>query len=535
MKNINVFGYATFGTPNGFMQSCIHGNESLENVLKKFDLKSDAIQLLSPNDRIYSIRKELIQNDIILSYSFYTYAKERNSNRSGTFIGTSLVFTNEILPENLTLKSLHEIHSNLNRNNVDSNNFVLNINDSKDFNLQNIFSKDFEKLEHQTNKVSFLEWDNSGKNLVILTTKFNHNEIQTLYKKSLQILPKYDTIYFIDSKEIAEFVSQKRLFRLIDKNGLDQEIQILQDERKQKRTDAIAKFEKHKIQLEEEKNREIENRKKQIEQNEQKQSENQKKIEESKSDLSKLENLYKTFAGKISALKYSLHSGKNLDEVNNSYKQFEKEFNEEKRKLSSTNHVSSISNPRNTSQISPYLNPYEKPNYGNYEDDEDDEENNFSKILKIVSLVLNIFLIAGIIYLYFINSENEKKLANVENIATSNVGIESNESDPVLVETKLNPIPNDIAKNKIEEIQNKLIDNSTRIDEVVKIVFEINKPVRDIYKYQKGDYEEYLIQENPSAFDSNKVLIKKDSLTKIPFYKDDNMKNESINSTISTK
>ena len=69
----------------------------------------------------------------------------------------------------------------------------------------------------------------------------------------------------------------------------------------------------------------------------------------------------------------------------------------------------------------------------------------------------------------------------------------------------------------------------------MKIVFEINKPVRDIYKYQKGDYEEYLIQENPSAFDSNKVLIKKDSLTKIPFYKDDNMKNESINSTISTK
>lgn len=230
MKNINVFGYATFGTPNGFTQSCIYGNKNLEKALKTFDLKTDAIQLLSPNDRIYSSRKEGIADKFIISYSVYTYAKEKNSNRSGTFIGTSLVFTNEILPENLILSSLHDVHQRLKNNNVSNN--VLTINHSKDFNIENIFSKDFEKLEHQTHQLNVLEWENSGKNLVVFIPKFGNNEIQNLFKKSFELLPKYDTIFFIDSKEIAEFVSQKRLFRIIDKNGLDQEIQILEEEKK---------------------------------------------------------------------------------------------------------------------------------------------------------------------------------------------------------------------------------------------------------------------------------------------------------------
>ncbi len=301
MKNINVFGYATFGTPNGFTQSCIYGNKGLEKVLKTFDLKTNAIQLLSPNDRIYSIRKESVQNNIILSYSFYTYAKERNSNRSGTFIGTSLVFTNEILPENLTLKSLHEIHSNLNLNNVDSKSFVLNINHSKDFNLLKIFSKDFEKLEHQTTRFNFQEWENIGKNLVIHIPKFDQNEIQNLFKKSLQILPKYETIYFIDSKEIAEFVSQKRLFRIIDKNGLEQEIEILQNERKQKITNAISSLKNQKEKLKEEEKRELENQKIKIDKKEQAHSENGKNIQEDKQNLTKLENRYKIFSDNISS------------------------------------------------------------------------------------------------------------------------------------------------------------------------------------------------------------------------------------------
>ncbi|MEG2334539.1 hypothetical protein [Chryseobacterium sp.] len=530
-ENIYLYAFATFGHPNDFRQTCfLPTKRGTELNIKLFDL-TNSIKVY-PNSELYAIRKEIANGMKIISYSKYTFAKEKLSERDGTFIGSSILYTKSIANENITLKKLNHIHNELIKKNIVEER--LTVTHSKDFLLAKTVVSDFDKISLELKIIDkSIDFSVSNDNLVVYS-RLEESNLQQKLKKSLELLSKFDTLFFTDDKNIVDFTKSRGIYKVVTEADFDKEIEKIHIERKQKITDAIAKFEKNKLQLEEEKNREIENRKKQIEQNQQKQSENQKKIEESKSDLSKLENLYKTFAGHISILMSNLHSGKTLDEVNNSYKQFEKEFNDEKRKLSSTNHVSSVSNPRSTSQVSPFSNPYEKPNYGNYNDG-DDGKNNFSKILTIISLVLNVLLIGGIIYLYFINSDTKKKLENAENIATSKEVIESNESDPVLVESKLNPIPNDVAKNKIEEIQNKLIDNSTKIDEVVKIVFEINKPIRDAYKYQKGDYEEYLIKENPSAFNSNKILINKDSLKKIPFYKDENLKTESVNNTTSTK
>ncbi|MCX8532250.1 hypothetical protein [Chryseobacterium luquanense] len=511
MKNINVFGYATFGTPNGFTQSCIHGNQSLEKVLKKFDLKSDAIQLLSPNDRIYSIRKESIQNNTILSYSVYTFAKEKNSNRSGTFIGTSLVFTNEILPENLILSSLHEIHINLKNNNVSGDNFVLNINHSKDFNLQKIFSKDFEKLEHQTNKVSFLDWENSGQSLVIKTDKLDPNSIQNLFKKSLQVLPKYETIYFIDSKEIAEFVSQKKLFRLIDNNGLNREIEKLEEERVQKTADAILSFKNKKQKHEEEGRREFETLKKKIEQNEQKHSENSKIIEESDRNLTALNSLYQSFLRKSDELISKLSQEKELGDISYSFNQLEKEFIQEKNKLNSAREISSFSTTR---IVLP------KPTSRFIQEEEQKERK--LDIFKIISLILNLILMGGVIVFYtmFYEKPQEQIPINIpEN--KENVTPETIISDSV--SNKLNPIPNAVAENKenIAEMFKKF-DSTSKINYVVEVIFEKNKSIKDVYQFQKNDYKKLLFERNINAFkinNSDTILINKDLLLQILTYK----------------
>lgn len=513
MKNINVFGYATFGTPNGFTQSCIHGNQSLEKVLKKYDLKSDAIQLLSPNDRIYSVRQEIVQNNIISSYSVYTYAKEKNSNRSGTFIGTSLVFTNELLPENLILSSLHDIHQRLKNNNVSNN--TLTVNHSKDFNIENIFSKDFEKLEHQTHKLDVLEWENSGKNLVVFIPKFGNNEIQNLLKKSFQLLPKYETIFFIDSKEIAEFVSQKRLFRIIDKNGLDQELQILQEEKKQKITNAISRFEKEKEKLEEERKKELYNLKKKIEQNEEKHSENQKKIEESKSNLTSLNHSYDNFLNKIPALVSALNSGKQLEEINHSFKQLEGEFNDEKRKLGTSLQISPLSNSNTNNRVSPYSNPYQRDS--NDRNTERSEKNRDFGILTIISVIINLLFIGGATYFYFMYYKEVKEIVETPEIIVVKPYVEK---DTIVTESKLNPLTNDFAKdeNNKKLILDQLVENNTNIEKTVDLIFEKNKIIKDVYQFQKNDYADELIRQNPGAFDSNKTLQKKDSLIKIPFF-----------------
>lgn len=514
MKNINVFGYATFGTPNGFTQSCIYGNQSLEKVLKKFDLKSDAIQLLSPNDRIYSIRKESVQNNNILSYSVYTFAKEKNSNRSGTFIGTSLVFTNEILPENLILSSLHEVHINLKNNNVSGDNFVLNINHSKEFNLQNIFSEDFEKLEHQTHKISFLDWDNSGYSLVIKTDKLDPSSIQNLFKQSVKILPKFDTIYFIDSKEIAEFVSQKKLFRLIDKNGLDKEIEKLAEERVQKVEDAILGLKNKRIKHEENGRREFENLKKKIEQNEQKHSENSKLIEESDKNLKTLNNLYQIFLRKSDELITKLSSENELNDINYSYNLLEKEFLKEKSKLDSIREIPSFSTtrPAQSIQTSRFI----------HEDDEDEPKERRLDIFKMISVVLNILLIGGAIVFYTMFYEKPKEQVAI-NTPENQENVNHEVIDTDSTSSKLNPIPNSIAENQQNRIEMlHKFDSISTINSVVDVIFEKNKSIKDVYQFQKHDYKKLLFERNTSAFEiknNDTFLIKKNALQKIPSYK----------------
>ncbi|MCD0479095.1 hypothetical protein LPB90_11540 [Chryseobacterium sp. LC2016-29] len=498
MKNINVFGYATFGTPNGFTQSCIYGNKNLEKALKTFDLKTDAIQLLSPNDRIYSIRKEGIADKFLISYSVYTYAKEKNSNRTGTFIGTSLIFSNEIADENLILNSLHQIHQKLKNNNVSNN--VLNINHSKEFNLTNVFDQDFEKIEYNSKKTGFIEWQSSDRNLVIFTNKLDNNSIQNLFKKALEILPKYDTLFFIDSKEIAEFVSQKRLFRLSDVNILEEEIQNFQTEIKQQVLNTISTFKKQSKKIEEEGKNEHENLKKQIE-----------KADE---NLIALKSLYENFLRKFTEFISALESGKQLEDINNSIKQLEREFNIEKRKLGTPLHISSLSNTSTNNRVSPYQNSYQRNL--NDRNIERSEKNRSFGTLAVISCIINLLFIGGATYFYFMHYKEVKEIVPQEIIAEKPYI----EKDSATVENKLNPLPNDFAKdeNNKKLILDLLIENNTNIEKTVDLIFEKNKIIKDVYQFQKDDYADELIRKNPGAFDSNKILQKKDSLIRIPFF-----------------
>lgn len=520
MKNINVFGYATFGTPNGFTQSCIYGNKNLEKALKTFDLKTDAIQLLSPNDRIYSIRKEGIADKFLISYSVYTYAKEKNSNRTGTFIGTSLIFSDEIADENLILNSLHQIHQKLKNNNVSNN--VLNINHSKEFNLTNVFDQDFEKIEYNSKKIGFIDWQSSDKNLVIFTNKLDNNSIQNLFKKALEILPKYDTLFFIDSKEIAEFVSQKRLFRLVDVNILEEEIQNFQTEIKQQVLNTISTFEKQKENLEIERKKVVDDLRKQIESNEKKQSENAKKIDESKNNVNRISNLYFNFSKKYDEFIQQLKSDKKPDEVLRFYNDCKKNFEEEKRKLDYPTQISSLINNRNTSSF-----PLQRPSFSEFPHHTKEKQSK-NAVFLIISFVLNLLLISALIFftMFYEKEKKQEVIPDVSPVSQETVINEISEKDS-LWKSKLNPLPNEMALNA--ENRNldldKLTENTTHVEEIVNLIFEKNKIIKDVYLFQKNDYADDLIKENPHAFDSKKVLIKKDSLLKIPFYSKSSDKN----------
>ena len=137
--------------------------------------------------------------------------------------------------------------------------------------------------------------------------------------------------------------------------------------------------------------------------------------------------------------------------------------------------------------------------------------------------LLNILLIGALAYLlYSIYTDNEKKIADTENIPSLNEGSDFNESDSVLVESKLNPFPNDVAKNQENKVEMlKKFDSTSTMKNVIDIIFERNKSIKEVYQFQKNDYKKLLFERNKNAFDvknGDTILVKKDLLEEIPSY-----------------
>ncbi|MCX2452091.1 hypothetical protein OQX61_12535 [Pedobacter sp. PLR] len=232
-NNINLIAFGTFGIPNGFRQTPFAGDKENSGRIKSFDLNTNAIKLF-PDTRIYSIRKQHINGNNTIAYAVYSFAKEKNSDRGGTFIGSAMVYYNKIAEENLTIKCLDEFHNTLITNTKNINQHVLQVNHSNHFNgLKK--PADFDKLELNLKEFGELNFTMTSKDAVV----YNLIKPKTL-QDSLELLNVYDTVFFTDSPEIAKFVNEKQLFKLIENTeGMENEVKGIR------------------IQIEEEKNRKI--------------------------------------------------------------------------------------------------------------------------------------------------------------------------------------------------------------------------------------------------------------------------------------
>ena len=228
-SNVNLIAFGTFGSPNGFRQSFFSGNKEIEKSIRTFDLNSNAIKVVS-NSKLYSIRKEINNHIKGISYSLYTYAKEQNSERGGTFIGSSLLFTNEICKEGLTVSILNDFHDKILVKNVHDNIIIVNHSDK----LSVSKPKDFDKIEFDLRPIEFLDSTFNQNNYLVVYTELKIEKLQVLFNKALTLLGNYSTIYFTDNNEIAEFVYQKGLYKLLKVDGFDQEIANIEYEKQQK-------------------------------------------------------------------------------------------------------------------------------------------------------------------------------------------------------------------------------------------------------------------------------------------------------------
>jgi len=316
--------FGTFGNPNGFRQSFfLGGNPETVKDIRTFDLKTDAIKLF-PDTRIYALRKDYSGGCNLLSYALYTFAKEQNSHRGGTFIGSGLIFAGKTASEALTIEVLNEFHEGLEKKNVSEE--TITIAHSDQFAIHK--PKDFDKIAFNLRDVDDLNFSSTSGNYLVVYSETDAAQLQVLFRKAVELLHTYDTIYFTQSHEIGQFVRDKGLFKIVDKHGFEQEISKLHEERARLVQQSIDSLQAEKQQLEHDRKRVVEDMNERISRNESRHRENEKSIRDSKEQVRTVTTEYNKYAGKIDELISALRTEGKIETVKKRHQDQQKAFAE---------------------------------------------------------------------------------------------------------------------------------------------------------------------------------------------------------------
>ncbi len=516
-QQICFIAFGTFGNPNGFKQTFfIGGNAEIAKSIKTFDLKTDAIQLF-PKSKIYSLRKELINGSKAVSYSIYTYAKEQNSDRGGTFIGSSILYLNKIAEENNTISCLNEFHEKLISKNI--RNDVIGVNHSDQF----IVSKpgQYEKLTANTKEIEDLNFGQPTQKNLVVYSDVSAAKLQYLFAQAMPLLDVYDAIYFTPAKEVAEFVYGKNLFQLVQMDGFEQEIVKLHEEKKQYIRLLSAEYETEKQKLEDDKTRVLAQLKDQIDAGEKIHEANKSRLDESRQELNRVTQKYEGYVKKIDEAIGQLASGKKPELVKQLLTENKRIFidsvNEQKKPV----FINAISKPKavrtelkpnfqpDVSKTEPVGSPIRRRKHKEY------RLNRF----KIVSLVLLLLWVGTVVYFLFF-TQKENTVAEVPKPETQLPAMVPPAPQPDTLE--LSPKPNGKLPATAFRAVLKKITPHASADEVVKVIFDVNPDaIKKVYSNQVAAYTRYLVEQNKDYFEKkdSTLNLKNDTLVIIPCYK----------------
>ena len=524
-QNIYLLAFGTFGNPYGFRQTFFKvANENVAKSIKTFDLNTNAIKLFQ-NTTIYSIRKEIANGINSVAYSKYTFAKEQNSDRGGTFIGASIYFTNEIAQENLTINKLNEFHKILVTKNVENETIMVDHSDKFSVDLP----RDFDKLGFNLKKIDELTNFNLSNTNLVVFSRINENTLQQNFKKSLELLNCYDTIFFTDSKEIADFTKTKGIYKVIDENGYDKEIQTLREEKKKKLQILVSDFEKELSELDEKKRITIRDFKDSIEENSRLHQENNRKIEDSKKQINIIENKYYEFSKKIKEAINLIITNNKIEDVKLFHNENKREFvnfinqNIKPTYLNSLNEIQARTNlTANHQHNQEWLQQNDRKTIS----DQNIKKKPF-KIFKLISVLFFILWLGTFIYYQYFQIPKKDEIIENYKIEIN----QNNEDDIVEIKnnkptnSELNPKSNNqLNSNDIKNIAKSLKSDMT-LAEVVEVIFEKNPTdIKKHYENQIDLYSKKIIELNKNCFEEKdgNNFYKQDTIRNIPSFKSDN-------------
>lgn len=511
--NINLIAFGTFGNPNGFRQTFFIGNKELSDKIKTFDLNTNAIKLF-PESKIYAIRKENINGINSISYSIYNYAKEQNSDRSGTFIGSSILYINEIAEESLSISILIDFNENLLSKNIEND--VIQASHSNELSVSK--PKDFDKAFFQLKEISNINFIEFSNKFLVVYTDVKFESLKTLFVNSLDLLNVYDSIYFTDSRDVAEFVHKKGMFKLAELAGFEGEIENRANELVKNRELSISNFGDERRRLELDIKKLLTDLNDQLEVNRKKHLDNEAILLESEKNIKRIETYYSQFDEHIQSNVTQIRNGKNLTQIRDLYNVNKRIFVNSINELKQPKLVSTLKNvkPRLISEpaepkVPTIVDLDDKPNSKTSPRMEWND-----RIFKILTILFAILWIGSLSYILW-QTENENISQSDEDTISTKIFPDVTE-EPIVIEA-LKPAPNLVLnKTELKTINRQFSSGMTDV-ELVDLIFRKNpKEIEKFYQDQKGTYLKILKENNKSCFTDN--IWVKDSLTFVPSYKD---------------
>lgn len=230
-ENIAFGVFATFGNPNGFVQT-IKLKEKII-TLDTYDLRGDGV-IMKVNEEVYAIKKGKIKNDRndgveqkCISFLKYSYAREKESSREGSCIGASVVCINEVPNMGELKEVLDNLHKNLVENPHNIKNGVIEVKHSDDFK----YKKPEVKFQKPKRKIVDLEIDfwTKNKNIACYISPTSENMDKILS----ELLGVYDGIYIGSAKETMKSIANKKKIEVKEGKGVDELIDKVQKEKKE--------------------------------------------------------------------------------------------------------------------------------------------------------------------------------------------------------------------------------------------------------------------------------------------------------------
>ena len=230
-ENIAFGVFATFGNPNGFVQT-IKLKEKII-TLDTYDLRGDGV-IMKVNEEVYAIKKGKIKNDRndgveqnCISFLKYSYAREKESSREGSCIGASVVCINEVPNMGELKEVLDNLHKNLVETPHNIKNGVIEVKHSDEFK----YKKPEVKFQKPKRKIVDLEIDfwTKNKNIACYISPTSENMDKILS----ELLGVYDGIYIGSAKETMKSIANKKKIEVKEGKGVDELIDKVQKEKKE--------------------------------------------------------------------------------------------------------------------------------------------------------------------------------------------------------------------------------------------------------------------------------------------------------------